>query len=925
MPGPVKWPRLHKAALSGNLAAMRRLLDEGTDVDMREPNSGFTAAYLAAGEGNLRSLELLMSYDARLDLSSFTGSMLPLHIAAYNGKLDVVNLLLSTDSPRALRSSRGESALHLAAAHGHDAVCRALLEAGADVHGRTSRGASALHAAAAGGYVEAMNVLYEHGAALGARDNDGLTPLRAAESAGKAQAVHLLTDWSAAERRERQRYRDRFINALHAARGGDLRHFSEFLAAGGDVNFAAGRGKQTALHAVAQAGPCDAVSWLLERGADPNACDRRGRTPLHAAVFGGSRDVCTALLAAGADLYAADAEGVTPLEQSHLAATESSQHAISTEWLLQAADTAAREASGAGSGAAEGGSGSCGPPLVPVAQNPTDPSPTPPAVPPPLHAEVGEERERLRRWLAHLHLERFHAALVASSFDTLHIVRSAREEDLAEIGLRVGHRRTLLRAVAELDRDWHDPAVVAAAAAHGIALQPAPGKPPGAGAPDPAAPPGTPGSGGSSRTGDEGASECGSPMPAATTPSQSDVPLSLQGRVIGAEELRYARGNGRIGEGCFGIVFRASWRGMDVAVKQLREDVELRTEELAEPKTGPKTEPKTEPGAGAAVDAPALAPPPAPPQAASLSRASSSETRRDRLTAVDSARREMLKECVQRGLCGGERREQRGALSRAHAHPYPSLSLSLCRASVMERVCHHDNVVQFVGVLLEPKRSVVTRFMPRGSVQDVLVQRGARQFARDRLRWADLVRMAADAAAGILHLHREGVIHRDLACRNLLVDEHLRVRVADFGFARFKEASHSKGLTRSSVGPVQWMAPEALQLSQYSGATCPAPTLRPYVPVEGTGMCGKATALTLLSLPPPFAQRRRTCIPLAAASTRWWRATPRGRACPSSQWASRCAEASGARCRSTCPRRSPRSCTGAGTRGSRRASAWRTA
>jgi serine/threonine protein kinase len=74
--------------------------------------------------------------------------------------------------------------------------------------------------------------------------------------------------------------------------------------------------------------------------------------------------------------------------------------------------------------------------------------------------------------------------------------------------------------------------------------------------------------------------------------------------------------------------------------------------------------------------------------------------------------------------------------------------------------------------------------------------------------------MALEAAKGLLHLHSEGVIHRcqpsccivlqlaerpvaislarDVAARNYLVDEHLHVRVADFGFARLKETSRNR-------------------------------------------------------------------------------------------------------------------------------------
>ena len=62
-----------------------------------------------------------------------------------------------------------------------------------------------------------------------------------------------------------------------------------------------------------------------------------------------------------------------------------------------------------------------------------------------------------------------------------------------------------------------------------------------------------------------------------------------------------------------------------------------------------------------------------------------------------------------------------------------------------------------------------------------------------------------------MHLHKTGIIHRDLACRNLLVDDKMDIFVADFGFARLKRLAESKGFTLTGLGPVRWEAPESLE------------------------------------------------------------------------------------------------------------------
>jgi serine/threonine protein kinase len=76
------------------------------------------------------------------------------------------------------------------------------------------------------------------------------------------------------------------------------------------------------------------------------------------------------------------------------------------------------------------------------------------------------------------------------------------------------------------------------------------------------------------------------------------------------------------------------------------------------------------------------------------------------------------------------------------------------------------------------------------------------------------VRIARDAAAGLLHLHREKVIHRDVAARNILVGINYTAYVSDLGLARL--AAGSKGYTMSTTGPLRHMAPEAILNRQYS-------------------------------------------------------------------------------------------------------------
>lgn len=55
------------------------------------------------------------------------------------------------------------------------------------------------------------------------------------------------------------------------------------------------------------------------------------------------------------------------------------------------------------------------------------------------------------------------------------------------------------------------------------------------------------------------------------------------------------------------------------------------------------------------------------------------------------------------------------------------------------------------------------------------------------------------------------MVHRDLASRNLLLNDGLHVRISDFGFSRVKRECASRGYTRSDMGPIKWTSPEAMR------------------------------------------------------------------------------------------------------------------
>ncbi|XP_042509087.1 serine/threonine-protein kinase EDR1-like isoform X2 [Macadamia integrifolia] len=124
---------------------------------------------------------------------------------------------------------------------------------------------------------------------------------------------------------------------------------------------------------------------------------------------------------------------------------------------------------------------------------------------------------------------------------------------------------------------------------------------------------------------------------------------------------------------------------------------------------------------------------------------------------------------------------------------------------IMRRL-RHPNVVLFMGAVTRPPNlSIVTEFLPRGSLYRILHRPNCQIDEKRR------IKMALDVAKGMncLHASTPTVVHRDLKSPNLLVDKNWNVKVCDFGLSRLKH--HTFLSSKSTAGTPEWMAPEVLR------------------------------------------------------------------------------------------------------------------
>jgi len=127
---------------------------------------------------------------------------------------------------------------------------------------------------------------------------------------------------------------------------------------------------------------------------------------------------------------------------------------------------------------------------------------------------------------------------------------------------------------------------------------------------------------------------------------------------------------------------------------------------------------------------------------------------------------------------------------------------------------NHPNIVRDLGLYKSERniRFIAMEYCAKGSLDNLL------RSQQESITKLDLLQMALQAANGMSYLHHNGIIHRDLSLRNLLVtsgDEHkFFIKVSDFGLSRFTEGNYYK--SSDQVIPVKWTALEALQFGRYS-------------------------------------------------------------------------------------------------------------
>ena len=237
------------AARTSDVAEVRRLIEQGVDVNQAEPD-GATALHWASHQNDPEIVKLLLDAGAAVAVVNRYGVQ-PLSLAAENGNAVILELLLEAGADPNASLPEGETALMTAARAGDADSIRALLVHGADPNARDSyRGQTALMWAAARNHAAAIHTLAELGADIHATTNTE------AASPNGPRMFYASNPTG-------------FTALTFAARAGSIDALRVLLEAGADINDQLSDGQSALIVAVANAN-WTLADYMLDRGADPN-------------------------------------------------------------------------------------------------------------------------------------------------------------------------------------------------------------------------------------------------------------------------------------------------------------------------------------------------------------------------------------------------------------------------------------------------------------------------------------------------------------------------------------------------------------------------------------------------------------------------------------------------------------------------------
>jgi len=128
----------------------------------------------------------------------------------------------------------------------------------------------------------------------------------------------------------------------------------------------------------------------------------------------------------------------------------------------------------------------------------------------------------------------------------------------------------------------------------------------------------------------------------------------------------------------------------------------------------------------------------------------------------------------------------------------------------------HVNIVVFLAIqTIENVKYIIMEYCNAGDLKNILIDS---VFESKTPKLSEKIKIMMQISSGMAFLHENGVLHRDLATRNVLVSMELgkqpQIKISDFGLSREVNDDYYRIENTRNI-PIKWTAPEVFKYHKF--------------------------------------------------------------------------------------------------------------